>query len=86
MSGYRQKAVREIYNPLAALLPAERPGLTAKAAHAALATSWAPNTIRIALDVLERDGIAMSELVPGRTEQRGQPTRFFRRASAITAA
>lgn len=72
----RPTAVRQLAAPLTALLPAQPPGISAGIAHGRLGL-YAPSTLRIALDLLERDGIAVSAVAPGR---RRQPTRFYWRA------
>lgn len=72
----RQTAILSIMPPLAEMLPARAPGISARRAHEQL-DRWAPTTIRIALGLLERDGAAVSALAPG---PHRQPTRFYWRA------
>ncbi|HEY4775487.1 MAG TPA: hypothetical protein VIH40_11775 [Xanthobacteraceae bacterium] len=74
----RPTALGQLAGPLTALLPAAAPGICCSDVHRRLAL-YAPSTIRLALAVLERDGIAVSTMMPG---PRRQPTRFYWRAEA----
>lgn len=73
----RQTAIRAIMAPIAEMLPSQAPGITVRAVHARL-DQYAPGTVRIALALLERDGIAASVIAAG---AKGMPTRYFWRAA-----
>jgi hypothetical protein len=73
------RALAAIAERLRPLLPTDEPGLDSHAAFERLGSIGAPNTIRMALALLERDGVVVSRMAPGR---RNQPTRYFRLAQA----
>ena len=81
MSGPRAKVVALLRPQLPDLMPDRGRAKTAGQLRTALGPDvpYADTTIRLALDVLERDGEVASFLAPGRGNS---PTRFFYRAGA----
>jgi hypothetical protein len=57
---FAAKAVTDLLPILTKLLPVKAPGISVMEAHAAIGKTVADSTVRTALVVLERDGIAVS--------------------------
>jgi hypothetical protein len=81
MSGYPATALATLRPQVMASLPAEAPGLAVAEAHAPFAGRWAPGTIRLVLETLERDGLAISVVARSRRDAKGRLKRHYRKAT-----
>jgi len=76
MSGPPSSALRLLRPQVLRLLTPTEPGLAVADVHAFFAGEWAPGTVRIVLETLERDGLAVSDVVKGGHRRL---TRHYRR-------
>jgi hypothetical protein len=81
VSGYPATALATLRPQVLQALPAEAPGLAVAEACAPFAGRWAPGTIRIVLETLERDGLAVSEIAKSRRDKKGRLKRHYRRTA-----